>query len=103
VTLTELVLEHGDELVVVTANSIWRIRPDAYHREPRGPDLGGRHPDCLDDGLDDGRWHPHAGAWWAADAKGTRVRLLPQGRPSGAFGILTGDIERIGDADGCGR
>jgi hypothetical protein len=91
-SLIALDLAAGDALVALTANSVWRIERDRYRRGPRSADRAARHPASVDDALDDGRWHPHTGGWWAVDAHGVRLRLLPAGRPAGSFGILTGDI-----------
>lgn len=79
-----------DELRIVTASSVWFIRPDTYCRMPRRE--APRHVPGPE--LTDGVWHPHVGAWLVTDAFGSSIRLLPPGRPYGASGIVTGVIVR---------
>lgn len=83
-------LDIDDELRVLTGNSVWLIRPDAYCRMPRREEP--RHVPGRE--LADGVWHPHVGAWLVTDALGSCIRLLPPGRPYGASGIVTGAVLR---------
>lgn len=78
------------ELRIVTAQSVWLIRPDRYMRLPRRE---GPRPHPNSKALSDAQWHPHLGVWKVTDPIGTRYRILPAGRPPGSAGIHTGDVD----------
>ena len=78
------------QLRVVTANSIWLIREARYLRLPR---TEAPRPPAASAALADGCWHEHEGVWLSTEVLGTRLRILPAGRPPGSHGIYTGNIE----------
>ncbi|MDZ4235045.1 MAG: hypothetical protein U1C73_15100 [Dietzia sp.] len=84
--------EITNEVTVITGASRWTLRPDTYLRQPHQPHTRQRTP-SIDDALDDDLWHHHDGIWYLADLNA--MRILPSGRPAGAYGIRTGSIASI--------
>lgn len=93
-----LELEEGDEVVLESESSIWRIKSDSYHRSPREDPLFLFQRETvlaeLSD-LKDHEWHPHEGVWANQTPLGYRLRIMPAGRPEGSVGIVTGIITGV--------
>lgn len=77
------------ELHLVTAASVWILRPDRYMRLPR--DERPRQPPSTGI-LADGIWHPHRGVWRVTHNRGVYYRIVPADRPADARGVHTGDV-----------
>ena len=82
------------EVRIVTAASVWIVRPATYLRLPRAE--APRSPiDDLDGASADGRWHDHDGAWFVEQLGCRKLQLLPSGRPPGSRGLISGPIEEV--------
>jgi hypothetical protein len=80
-------------LRVVTESSVWELTPHTYQRISLDEH---HHRDASDRG--DLRYsvlHGYTEAFLVQGEHGARLRILPVGRPPGAFGILTGYVQRI--------
>jgi hypothetical protein len=88
------------ELRIVTAASVWLVRPDRYMRLPR---YEGPRPTPGSPALVDGTWHRHRGVWKITEQLGTRYRILPDDRPPGAVGVYTGYVVLVAFVDRCGH
>ena len=82
------------ELRAVTGASLWLVRATRYLRLPRAECPRPRIAD-LDGGTADAMWHEHEGVWRQCGPDGTRLRILPAGRPPGARSVLTGVVEHL--------
>lgn len=91
----EYQLEVLSEVTVVTANSIYLVRPQTYIRMPRHEESRPQ-PYSLDGKLKDNEWFTHDGVWvMTNDDDPWRLRILPSGRFEGARGLITSDVEAI--------
>ena len=84
-------LDITGELVARSENSMWIVRPDTYCRMPLIEGAQLQEP-SLDDALDDLVWHDHVGVFLVDDLDDVRLRIVPAGRPAGAFGVVTGSL-----------
>lgn len=97
-------VEPAPVATITTESSVWLLDCATYTRVPRAerPDDARSHLSPWRR-LDDGRRHPHRGAWWVRDEQGNlRARILPVSGPPDGMGIITGvvvSVRGVSDAD----